>query len=118
MRRVRFLTHVMGAPGPVACFFEGEVAWVSDDVLVELAWHRDRKGLPWLIEISDDAEAFPCRACDREFAPSALRDHFTFYHRNADAIWCRHCGRDDFKTVAGRDKHVAARHPKTILAAV
>jgi hypothetical protein len=78
----------MGAPGPVACFNEGEIAWLEQDVYDALAWRRSVTAssvggptfTPWMVEVEADATSLGCRTCQKEFAPAWLAKHMAEFH--------------------------------------
>lgn len=113
MKRVRFLTHVMGVDTPAGkCFMAGEVAWVEGDLYDHLARQRTFGGEPWCVD--SDAETVDCRWCRREFASDAIEEHRRFFHLERPKVERYECGCGrDFGTLKGLRIHQGHMHRET-----
>lgn len=123
--RVRFLTHVMGLPGPESVYHEGQVAEIPDALVavIEAAMVRDHAS-GWFEEYEGAAEQ--CPRCGNDFAPGDIARHRTWLHgeelakvaaerRNLNYpkgegdLTCFDCGRS-FKTESGIKQHRTKVH--------
>jgi hypothetical protein len=83
-RRVVFLDHVMGLPGPIPCVNRGQVLEIPDEMFAMLTKRQyeaavgARSEAVWMEEY--EGETVECVKCDRLFAPDYLAEHRQFYH--------------------------------------
>lgn len=80
-KRVRFLTHVMGLPGPEAVYHAGRVAEIPKELVavIEAAIRERYDGDEWMVEYTGPAER--CPGCGNDFVPGRpIIEHRTWYH--------------------------------------
>ncbi len=79
MKRVRFLEHVMGAPGPQAVYHVGQVVEIPAELEavleVSMVGHHASN---WFVEYAGAVER--CSKCDCDFTPNDIVQHRTWYH--------------------------------------
>lgn len=118
MRRVRFLTHILGceAISDRSHYHEGEIVNLTDSAFNAMRERRQEDGRPWFVNTSH--AGIVCRNCRIEIAKDMLDTHRKLWHRERPVriatIVCFRCGRDDFTTERGLGLHTRKRHPEEV----